>query len=212
MSPAATPGKPLVGGLRFGAIGPTVLRPWGTFVEGPCVKRDPLNDPKPLIARVYAYAAYRLGDGADAEDVTSETFERALRYRSSFDPKRGEPAAWLIGIARRCIADAALRGDVPTAEIPERAAESHEEPALRRLELAGAVQQLDERERELIALRYGADLTARQIAELLELKTNAVEVALHRALARLRSALERADEPDPVVGRPGALRAAGSDG
>ena len=45
-------------------------------------------------------------------------------------------------------------------------------------------------DRELLSLRYGADLTARQIAELLELKTNAVEVALHRALGRLRSQLE----------------------
>ena len=67
--------------------------------------KDPLRDPAPLVRRVYAYAAYRLGDGADAEDVTSETFERALRYRESFDPKRGTPAAWLVGIARRCADD-----------------------------------------------------------------------------------------------------------
>ena len=48
---------------------------------------------------------------------------------------------------------------------------------------------LDERERELLALRYGADLTARQIGELLGQRTNAVEVALHRALGRLREQL-----------------------
>jgi DNA-directed RNA polymerase specialized sigma24 family protein len=53
---------------------------------------------------------------------------------------------------------------------------------------------LDQRDRELLSLRYGADLTARQIAELLELKTNAVEVALHRALGRLRGELEA--DPD----------------
>ena len=98
--------------------------------------RDPLADPQPLIRRVYGYVAYRVGDGPDAEDVTSETFERALRYRESFDPRRGEPASWLIGIARRCIADAALRGATPTAEVPERAGEGHEETALQRLELA----------------------------------------------------------------------------
>ena len=68
--------------------------------------RDPLADPEPLIRRVYAYVAYRIGDGPDAEDVTSETFARALRYRDSYDPKKGEPIAWLLGIARRCIADA----------------------------------------------------------------------------------------------------------
>jgi RNA polymerase sigma-70 factor, ECF subfamily len=152
--------------------------------------RDPLRDPEPLIRRVYAYAAYRLGDGPDAEDVTSETFERALRYRDSFDPRRGEVAAWLIGIARRCIADAALRVDMPTDDVPERSVDGHEDDTLLRLELRSGVARLDERDRELLALRYGADLTARQIAELLELKTNAVEVALHRALARLRDHLE----------------------
>jgi DNA-directed RNA polymerase specialized sigma24 family protein len=49
---------------------------------------------------------------------------------------------------------------------------------------------LSDRERELIALRYGADLTARRIGEMLELQTHAVEVALQRALGRLRTALD----------------------
>jgi RNA polymerase sigma-70 factor, ECF subfamily len=158
------------------------------------MRQDPLADPQPLIRRVYAYVAYRIGDGPDAEDVTSETLERALRYRQSFDPRRGDAAAWLIGIARRCIADAALGGAAHSAELPDRPGEGHEERTLRTLELRAAVSQLDERDRELVALRYGADLTARQIAELLELRTNAVEVALHRALARLRGALE---DPEP---------------
>ena len=163
------------------------------------MRGDPLADPQPLIRRVYAYVAYRIGDGPDADDVTSETFERALRYRSSFDPRRGDAAAWLIGIARRCIADAALHGDTPTDELPERAGEGHEEDALLRLDVRGAVSRLDERDRELLALRYGADLTARQIAELLDLKTNAVEVALHRALDRLRRQLDPGEpEPDPA--------------
>jgi RNA polymerase sigma-70 factor, ECF subfamily len=155
--------------------------------------RDPLADPRPLIRRVYAYAAYRMGAGADAEDVTSETFERALRYRESFDPRRGDPAAWLIGIARRCVADAALKRMATTAELPEPVLEGQDDSALERIALRAAVAQLDERDRELVALRYGADLTARQIGELLDLKTNAVEVALHRALGRLRLELEPGD-------------------
>src|SRR3954464_6599281 len=65
--------------------------------------RDPLANPEPLIRKVYAYVAYRIGDGPDAEDVTSETFARALRYRGSFDPRKGEPIAWRLGIAERCI-------------------------------------------------------------------------------------------------------------
>ncbi len=53
--------------------------------------RDPFADPQPLIRRVYAYVAYRVGDGPDAEDVTSATFERALRYRDRFDSRKGDP-------------------------------------------------------------------------------------------------------------------------
>jgi RNA polymerase sigma-70 factor (ECF subfamily) len=168
------------------------------------VTRDPLADPQPLIHRVYAYVAYRIGDGPDAEDVTSETFARALRYRESFDADRGEPAAWLIGIARRCLADASLRGSATAGDIPELAGSGHEDDTVLRLEVRAAVAKLDERDRELVALRYGADLTARQIAELLDLKTNAVEVALHRALRRLRLDLETA-EPEQAASTAVAL-------
>jgi len=159
-------------------------------------RRDPLANPELLIRRVYAYVAYRIGDGADAEDVTSDVFERALRYRDSYDRSKGEPAAWLIGIARRSVdSHLAARPPVP-AEVPDAAAPGDlEEAASTRLDLVRALATLDERDRELVALRYGADLSARQIAELLEQRTNTVEVALHRALGRLRRALERDDPP-----------------
>ena len=156
-------------------------------------RADPLANPEPLIKRVYAYVAYRVGDGPDAEDLTSETFERALRYKKSYDSTKGEPIAWLIGIARRCI-----EGRPPVIELSTEHmdAADHgdlEDDAVRRIALSGAVSRLESRDRDLIALRYGADLTARQIAELQRAKTNAIEVALHRALGRLRTHLE--DEP-----------------
>jgi RNA polymerase sigma factor (sigma-70 family) len=156
--------------------------------------RDPLADPAPLVRRVYAYVAYRLGDGPDAEDVTSEVFERALRYRESYDPRKGDPMAWLIGIARRCIAGAALSSRPPEPSVHDvRDEPDPAGPAVERLTVHAAVASLEERDRELIALRYGADLTARQIAETLELRTNAVEVALHRALGRLRDLLREGE-------------------
>jgi RNA polymerase sigma-70 factor (ECF subfamily) len=165
---------------------------------------NPLANPEPLIRRVYAYVAYRLGDGPDAEDVTSDAFERALRYRSSYDPRKGPPAAWLVGIARRAVDDhLASHRPVPEADVAERAAPGElETDVVRRLAVATAVARLDERDRELVALRYGADLTARQIGELLDLRTNAVEVALHRALARLRA--ELGEETPATVLRPAA--------
>jgi RNA polymerase sigma factor (sigma-70 family) len=162
-------------------------------------RKDPLANPSALIRRVYSYVAYRLGDGPDAEDVTSEVFERALRYRSSYDRSRGEALPWLLGIAHRCVNDA-LTSRNPTAavEVEEQGSgEDLEGDAVRRVDVAAALARLDERGRELVALRYGADLSARQIGQVLDLKTNAVEVALHRTLARLRSELERPQPAEP---------------
>jgi RNA polymerase sigma factor (sigma-70 family) len=154
-------------------------------------RSDPLADPEPLIRRVYSYVAYRIGDGPEAEDVTSETFERALRGRDTYDPSRGTTTAWLLGIARRCISDAMANRETPVAEVPE-FADTHdlEDDSIQRLTVGTAIATLEERDQELLALRYGADLTARRIAEVLGLQTNAVEVALHRALGRLREHLE----------------------
>jgi len=155
--------------------------------------RDPLSNPEPLIRRVYSYVAYCIGDGAEAEDITSETFERAIRYRSSYKASHGEPIGWLIGISRRCIADA-VKARLELFEPDDAVADGDlaEDSALR-LDVANAVATLDERNRELIALRYGADLTAKQNAKLLGVKTNAVEVALHRALGRLKVLLDPSD-------------------
>lgn len=165
------------------------------------MKRDPLANPDALIRRVYAYAAYRLGDGPDAEDVTSEVFERALRYRSSYDRSKGEPVGWLLGIARRC-ASAALAARAADQRAPELVEATDdrriEDDSVRRLTLAAAVAQLSDRDQELIALRFGADLTAAQIAQTLDAETNAIEVALHRALGRLRSILDSDETEDAV--------------
>lgn len=159
--------------------------------------RDPLRDPAPLIRGIYAYFAYRIGDGADAEDLTSEVFERAVRYRSSYDSRKGEPMAWLVGIARRVLSDAAgetttraLTPDEPTAG----PADSLEDEVIDRLSLDEALARLSEHDRHLLALRYGADLSSRQIAEILGGERGAIDVALHRARERLAWILERRDE------------------
>jgi len=151
---------------------------------------DPLARPEELIRRVYSYVAYRIGHGPEGEDVTSTTFERALRYRDSFDAAKGSAQAWVLGIARTCIADHFRTNAVSNAELHDvRAGESVESEALDRLTVQAAVARLGERDQELIALRYGADLKVREIATLLDERTNTIEVALHRALARLRADL-----------------------
>ncbi len=152
------------------------------------MRPDPFENPEPLIQRAYAYCAYQLGPGADAEDVTSETFERALRYRDSYDRSKGSPATWLIGIARRQLQDL---GFVPhlAGQFEEPVSVEEEERTLLRVTIAGALASLAPRDRELIALRFGGDLTAAQIGSLVGLRQNTVEAALHRALERLRRAL-----------------------
>jgi RNA polymerase sigma factor (sigma-70 family) len=81
-----------------------------------------------------------------------------------------------------------------------------EEDTLRRLELSGALARLDDRERELLALRYGGGLSSREIGAFLELEPNAVDVALHRARARLKADLtDRSGETvRPTGSRSGA--------
>jgi RNA polymerase sigma-70 factor, ECF subfamily len=173
-------------------------------------RRDPLDNPGELIRRVYSYVAFRVGDGADAEDITSEVFERALRYRSSYDGARGEPLPWLLGIARRCVDSAFAHRPLDAGDTGELVSlDDVETETLDRLTVSAALERLDERGRELIALRYGADLTARQIAQLLDMKTNAVEVALHRTLARLRPELESSSDTDSR--QSGARDSRGSD-
>jgi RNA polymerase sigma-70 factor, ECF subfamily len=152
--------------------------------------RDPFSDPEPLLRRVYAYVAYRVADRSEAEDITSETFERALRYRDRFDERRGEPIAWLLGIARNCVYDARLRPREDAAREPEPTTAGVDAEVVGRLALTEALATLSSDDQELIALRYGADLRVREIAKLLDRRTNAVEVALSRARARLGAALE----------------------
>jgi RNA polymerase sigma factor (sigma-70 family) len=161
-------------------------------------RRHPLDNPEPLIRRVYAYTAYRIGPGADAEDVTSEVFERALRYEHTYDESKGEFVGWLLGIARRCV-DQHL--SAPRTIPLERVAGAPESPqdlekeVVERVALSEAMSELEERDRELVSLYY-AGLNGGQIAELLDARRNTIDVALHRALGRLRTILDRAAEAE----------------
>lgn len=156
------------------------------------MRADPLADPEDAIRRVYAYAAYRVGPGADAEDIVSDTVERAIRYRNTFDERRGSPTAWLVGIASRVIADhlkARSRTDLYGLDPPEHYMDELTTRSDLRIDLIQGLTTLDDRGRELVALRYGADLTSKEIGRILDLKPGAVDVALHRTLSRLRGTM-----------------------
>ncbi len=147
---------------------------------------------------VYAYVASILRDRAAAEEVTAAAFERAYRKRSRFDRRRGEPRAWLFGIARNAALDelrrrgrqAELAAD-PEDLVRASVGESAEEGA-RRLAVAVALATLEPRERELIALKFFAGLANAEIAAVLGISESNAGTKLHRAVTKLREACDGA--------------------
>jgi RNA polymerase sigma-70 factor, ECF subfamily len=165
---------------------------------------DPLARPEELLPRVYAYVAYRVRDRSEAEEITGETFVRAVRYRDRYDPRLGEPIAWLLGIARRCIYDASLQPRAESTEAEPAVGGDLEGEVVSRVTLASALAALSSSDRDLIALRYGADLSTREIARVLEMRPGSVDVALSRARSRLKELLES----DLIAERPPAAKIA----
>lgn len=165
-------------------------------------RSDPLANPEPLIRRVYSYTAYRLGDGPDAEDATGETFARAVRYQKSFDPRTGSVQAWLLGIARRVVDDQLSQTQHSASGFEDGVAalrvEDLADAAVERLFLRAALARLSPTDRELLAMRYGADLAVKDIAAIMGMRANSVDVALHRALARLREHIEMSSSSQEV--------------
>jgi RNA polymerase sigma-70 factor (ECF subfamily) len=147
---------------------------------------------------VYAYAAGILRDWAAAEEVTAAAFERAYRKRDRFDPSRGEPRAWLFGIARNAVLDELRRRGRQAelaAEPLDHAAEAGPESverSERRLALSAALQRLEAPERELIALKYFAGLDNGEIAAVVGVSESNAGTRLHRAMTKLREVFDEA--------------------
>ncbi len=143
---------------------------------------------------IYGFLAYRLGHRELAEDLTQGTFERALRAWSRFDPRRASERTWLLTIARNLLTDhhrrERLRGADELDELRAPAVPGPEEQLGASPELLEALGSLGERDREILALRYGADLTGPEIAELSGLTLANVQQIISRSLRRLRGLLE----------------------
>jgi RNA polymerase sigma-70 factor (ECF subfamily) len=151
------------------------------------------------LSKVYNFMRYRVGDDAVAEDLTAQTFERALREWRRYSPQRGAFSTWLFTIARRVainhwhaqrrrptVALAAVVDELPLVAAPDATVE--EEMAWR--ELHAALARLPEIDQELIALKFAADMTNREIAQVTRLSESNVGTRLHRALRQLRQILE----------------------
>ena len=149
--------------------------------------------------RVFNYFRYRGFERATAEDLTSATFEKAWRARDRYRRDRSAVSTWLLAIGRNVAIDHFRRSrpEVPLVEDAATDEETPETAALRAgqsLRLTELLQALPERERELLALKYGADATNRAIATLTGLSESNVGTILHRTVVSLRS---RWDEGGP---------------
>jgi RNA polymerase sigma-70 factor, ECF subfamily len=149
------------------------------------------------VGRVYGFFAYVLSSRADAEDLTQQTFERALRAWSRYDEERASASTWLLAIARNLLIDhLRAAGTAPTQSVDgaglDGIAAAPDRPSVGLdPELERALAQLGPRERELIALRFGGDLTGPEIGQLTGLSAANVQQILSRSLRRMRASLER---------------------
>ncbi len=148
------------------------------------------------LPRVYNFFRYRVGDGPLAEDLTAATFEKAWRHRSRYRRDLAAFSTWLFTIARRVAADhyRKPRPEVPLESVPHLADENTVEGQAQQQadsdRLTALLARLADRDRELVALKYGAGLTNRAIARLSGLSESNVGTILHRVTQQLRAAWE----------------------
>jgi RNA polymerase sigma-70 factor (ECF subfamily) len=149
---------------------------------------------------LYRYLRFHLPSADLAEDLTAEVFLRALRRFDQFKSNRGSAKAWLFRIAQNTLRDhqrqARRRAVLPISGIRDLECEapSPEERILWEEEVArllSAMAGLPDKDREIIGLCYGSDLSASQAGEILGLTDTATRTRLWRALGRLRKALSR---------------------
>jgi RNA polymerase sigma-70 factor (ECF subfamily) len=149
--------------------------------------------------RLFGFFAYRVSSRADAEDLTQLTFERALAAWESFDPARASVGTWLFAIARNLLIDHRRAVAAPTRRVvPLDALDPSSEPSAPgpegdlglSPEIAAALAQLSDREREILALRFGGELGGPEIAAATGLSLANVQQIVSRSLRKLWRDLE----------------------
>lgn len=148
------------------------------------------------LPRVYNYFRYRTGSDADAKDLTAATFEKAWRHRRRYRKDIAAFSTWLFTIAANQCRDH-FRGQRLKLPLYEDTLVDHSPTPEEQIQMQQRLEflhmlldELPEREQDLIALKYGADLNNRQIAKLTGLSESNVGTILHRAVQKLRMSWE----------------------
>jgi len=149
--------------------------------------------------RVYNYISYRINNHNDTGDLVSQVFERVIQKYSTYNPKSSVFEAWLIGIARNTVTDyfrkqkktfnismEAVIDFISRSRQPEEVIVTNENNA----SLIKALTKLSEKERNVVAMKFAAELKNTDIAEVLGISDSHVGVILFRSLKKLRKELE----------------------
>ena len=145
---------------------------------------------------VHAFCVRSLASRADAEEATAQVFVNAWRGRSGFDPSKGSLGGWLLGIARRVVADicSAAARERQVREALEQSRPEREEGSpdqlVDRLLVADAMAQLRPEQRRAVGLAFYDGLTHQQVASTMGLPLGTTKTHIRRGLAVLRRRLE----------------------
>lgn len=151
------------------------------------------------LPKVFRYISYQVGDVHLAEDLTSAVFEKALTRLDSYRSNKASFSTWLLTVARNAVIDhyrvRSRKIIISIEETFELASEetSPEEEVIRKGELQRLeiyLRELPQQEREIISLKFGAELNNRQIAKILGLSESNVGTKLYRTICKLKDKFE----------------------
>ena len=147
------------------------------------------------VDKVYRYLMARMGQSADAEDITAEVFIKAMEKLSSYKPKDVPFVAWLIRIAHNLAVNHfkknARRKEIPLLD--EHAdSDNPAETAMRsdtKRQVSRSLEELTELQRRVVHLRFGSGLSIQETAKTIKRSEGAVKNLQHKALRALRLVL-----------------------
>jgi RNA polymerase sigma-70 factor (ECF subfamily) len=147
------------------------------------------------VRSVFGLALRRLRDRQRAEDAVQETFAAVWRSAGSYRPERGPAAPWLFAVARNAVVDRQRARQEPPSEVPdtpsgELGPAERAESSFTSWRVHRALEELPEKEREVLELAYWSELSQSEVAEYLHIPLGTVKTRTRSGLARLADLLE----------------------